>query len=567
MTSRRDLFKAGLAAGAGAVLPVSAAHGGPPGAGDDALTLVNGKIHTLDAASSVVSSVAMRNGRFVSVGNASNPGPGGKVINLHGRTVIPGIVEGHVHVVSLANRPGYHVPLEMTTTIREVQEALAARRPGVPEGQWITSMGGWHPFQWVDGRRRPTRAELDAAVPDRPVFLFERFTGPAIVNSMGKAIFDAIDAGPLPHPAAVKINTGADGLIAAGGFVGGGPAITALYVLRTLQTFEDKLRSTRDAMAYAASVGLTAMLDHVLFPTPGPLHPHQVLSNLDHYRMYDSWLHLHRQGETLVRLQMNFLHNQGFIPALGGLENQLPELRERLKNQFQFFGDDLMMTGSIGEWAAPIGAGEVWFEAQRLVAQARWRNENSVGTLAQLAQVVDAYEKVDAEFGIRDLRWMVHHVPFVTNELLSHLQALGCGVQMSAFRWVTSGPTATNVGAPFRDIIDHGIQVGIHGDGAHIAPLSPWPHLYYVTTGINSFGVQVNEGQHLTREEALRLFTKGNAWFLRMEDKLGSIEPGKLADLVVLSDDYFGVRDEDIKKLRSVLTVVGGKIVHDMGVI
>jgi hypothetical protein len=226
----------------------------------------------------------------------------------------------------------------------------------------------------------------------------------------------------------------------------------------------------------------------------------------------------------------------------------------------------MLMTGSIGEWAAPIGAGAVWFEAQRLVAEARWRNENSVGSLAQLAQVVNAYEAVDAEFahqgGIRDLRWMVHHVPFVSADLLTRLQNLGCGVQMAAYRWVTAAQGASGVGAPFRTIVDHGIQVGIHGDGAHIAPLSPWPHLYYATTGLSSFGEQVNAGQQLTRQEALRIFTRGNAWFLRMEDRIGSIEEGKLADLAVLNDDYFGVRDEDIKKLRSVLTVVGGKIVH-----
>jgi hypothetical protein len=388
-----------------------------------------------------------------------------------------------------------------------------------------------------------------------------------MTNSLGKAFFDAVDLGPLPHPDAVKVNVAADGLIAAGGFVGGGPAITALYLLRRMQTFEDKKRSTNDAMAHAAGVGLTAMLDHVLFPTPGPLHPHQVLSNLDHYRMYDPWLALHREGKAFVRLQMNFLHNQGNIPALGGLENQLPELKERLRNQFQFFGDDMLMTWSSGELATPIDAGAVWFEAQRLVAQARWRNENSVGSLAQLAQVVDAYEKVDAEFGIRDLRWMVHHVPFVNADLLERLKALGCGVQMSAFRWVTAGPGATNVGAAFRTIADHGIQVGIHGDGAHIAPLNPWLHIYYATTGVSSFGEQVNAGQHLTREEALRLFTRGNSWFLRMDDKIGSIETSKLADLVVLNHDYFSVRDEDIKKIRPVLTVVGGKIVHDTGVV
>jgi predicted amidohydrolase YtcJ len=323
------------------------------------------------------------------------------------------------------------------------------------------------------------------------------------------------------------------------------------------QTFEDKKRSTLDAMAFSASVGVTAHLDETLFPTPGPLAPTQALSNLDQYRMYDSWLALHREDKTFVRLQMNFLSNQS-DPAL-------PELHERLRNQFQFFGDDMMMTGSIGEWAAPIGAGAVWFEAQRLVAQAQWRNENAVQSLAQLQQVVEAYEAVDREFGIKGLRWMVHHVPFVSLDLLTRLRNLGGAVEMAAFRWVTSGPTSTNVGAPFRTIVDHGIQVGIHGDGVHIAPLNPWLHIYYATTGLNSYGVQVNPGQQLTRQEALRLFTRGNSWFLRMEDKIGSIEKGKLADLLVLNRDYFSVPDEAIKKIRPILTVVDGQVVHDTG--
>jgi predicted amidohydrolase YtcJ len=252
---------------------------------------------------------------------------------------------------------------------------------------------------------------------------------------------------------------------------------------------------------------------------------------------------------------MNFLQNQN-DPAL-------PELRERLRNQFQFFGDPMMMTGAIGEWAAPIGSGAVWREAQRLVGQYQWRNENAVGSLAQLQQVVEAYEAVDQEFGIKGLRWMVHHVPFVSNDLLTRLKNLGGGVEMAAFRWVSSGPTATNVGAPFRTIVDHGIQVGIHGDGVHIAPLNPWSHIAYAVTGLNSFGQQVNPNQHLTRAEALRIFTKGNAWFLRMEDKIGSLETGKLADLVVLDRDYFTVPDNQIRNLRSALTIVDGRIVHN----
>ena len=525
---------------------------------ENTTVLANGKIHTMDAADSVVNAVAIRHNRILAVGGAVPKAGGGvRVINLGGRTVVPGLVEPHIHIVSLGNRPGYHTILENTASIKEVQEALASRRKDVPEGAWITSMGGWHPNQWAE-HRHPTLAELDAAVPDRPVMLYERFTGPAVTNSLGKKFFDAADAGAPAHPDIHKINVSATGAIAAAGFGSGGPAASALFLLRNLQSLEDKKRSTSDAMRYSASVGLTALLDQVLFPTPGPLHPNQILSNLDQYHMYDAWLELHREGRTIVRLQTNFLQNQN-DPAL-------PELKERLRNQFQFFGDDMMQTGSIGEWAAPLNAGAVWAEAQRVVARAGWRNENAVQNLAGLKQVVESWEAVNKESDITKLRWVVHHVPEVNADLLTRLKNLGCGVEMGAFRWVTSSDPKVIAGPPFRTIMDHGIQVGIHGDGVHIAPLNPWLHIYYAVTGLNSFGDQVNPGQHLTREEAIRLFTRHNPWFLRMEDKIGTIETGKLADLVVLDRDYFSVLDAEIKKVRSALTIVDGKIVHNTGI-
>ena len=114
------------------------------------------------------------------------------------------------------------------------------------------------------------------------------------------------------------------------------------------------------------------------------------------------------------------------------------------------------------------------------------------------------------------------------------------------------------VGPPFRRAST--------ANGVNIAPLNPWSHIAYAVTGLNSFGQQVNPNQHLRRAEALRLFTKGNAWFLRMEDKIGSLETGKLADLVVLDRDYFTVPDNQIRNLRSVLTIVDGRIVHNDGV-
>jgi len=543
-----------------ALLGSSEAFGQSTGAAFDdetTLVLVNAKIHTMDARDTVVNTVSIRHDRFVAVGGRPlKVGRGVRVIDLRGRTVVPGLIEPHIHIVSLGNRPGYHTVLENTTSIQEVQEALAARRKTVPEGAWITSMGGWHPNQWRE-HRHPSLAELDAAVPDRPVLLYERFTGPCATNSLGKKFFDAADAGPKVHPDIVPAKVAANGAIATAGFTGGGPSASALFYLRRMQTFEDKKRSTLEAMQYSASVGLTSHLDQVLFPTPGPLHPNQILSNLDQYRMYDAWLALHHEGKTIVRLQTNFLQNQN--------DPQLPELKERLRNQFPFFGDDMLRTGAIGEWAAPLASGAVWREAQHLVGQAGWRNENAVQNLAGLRQVVEGYEEVNRENDITKLRWVVHHVPEVNKDLLDRLKALGCGVEMGAFRWVTSADPKVVAGPPFRTIFDHGIQAGMHGDGVHIAPLNPWLHIYYAVTGKNSFGDQVNPGQQLTRAEALQLFTRHNSWFLRMEDRIGTIESGKLADLAVLDRDYFTVPDAELKQIRSALTIVNGKIVHDTG--
>jgi predicted amidohydrolase YtcJ len=560
--SRRDLFKAGAAAGLGAMLPGSAAAAGPQGVGQDNqtdYTFVNGRIHTMDDKASVVSAVAIRNGRFVSVGGAANPGPGAKVINLKGRTVVPGLIESHTHFVSLANRPGYHVAgLELARNLGEVLDMLAERhdRGDVPEEAFITAMGGWHTRQWAE-QRLPNLAELDAAAPDRPVFLLQSFQGPSATNSRGMAFFrDAMS--PLAGPVVV----GEDGSIASGL-----QSRIALYHLRHRQTFEDKRRGALDAMAHSARVGITTNLDQVLPPSPGPINPGQSLSNLDHYRMYDAWLALHREGKAFIRLQMNFLHNQGNIPELGGLENQLPELRERLRNQFQFFGDDMMRTGAIGEWAAPIGAGDVWFEAQRLVAEARWRNENSPGNLAALTQVVEAYEAMEAEFGIKELRWGVQHINQATPDLLQRLKDLNCGVSMSGFRWLQGNPGPAPVGSPFRMVLDSGIPAGMHEDGVHIAPHNPWFALHYAATGLNVFGQQINLGQQITRQEALHCYTRGNAWYLNRENDIGSIEVGKLADLVVLDRDYFSVSDAAMRETRPVLTVVDGRIVYDAGML
>ena len=569
--SRRNLLKAaaGVATAIGAPVSASARGNGQDDRDRNGherdLVLRNGKIHTMDDGNSVVRTVRIRDGRFLAVGRDAEQGPDAKEIDLRGRTVVPGLIESHTHFVSLANRPGYHVAgLELATNLAEVLAMLAARRKDVPPGQFITSMGGWLVRQWTENRL-PTLAELDSAVPDRPVYLMAGGSGPGVTNTLGKAFFESVST-PLAGPVLV----GADGSIINTGGVN--HATRALYHLRVLQTFEDKRRSALDAMAYTARVGLTTCLDQVLPPSPGPLTPTQALSGLDHYRMYDAWLSLHREGKAYTRLQTNFLHNQGFNAALGDLQFQLPELRERLRNTFPFFGDDMMKTGWIGEWAAPFALQAtnpngyaVWYEAQRLVAQAGWRNENSQSSVVNIEQVVSTYEAMDAEFGIKDLRWGLQHGEMATPEQLARLKALNCGLSMSGFRW-TGEPRAD--GLPivlFKQIVESGIQAGMHEDGVHIAPHNPWFALHFATTGLNYRGVLSNPGQQITRQQALHAYTRGNAYYANREDELGSIEEGKLADLVVLDKDYFTVDDAQMRSIKPILSVVAGKVVHDTG--
>ena len=583
--SRRNLLKASALAGvaavtgggltAGVAQATAARARGRAKKKDRELVLVNGRIHTMDDRNRVVSSVSIRDGRFAEVGHGERS-EHARVVDLRGHTVVPGLIESHTHFVSLANRPGYHVAQwELASNVAEVLTLLAARRRDVPPGQFITAMGAGTPRMFAE-LRLPTLAELDAAVPDRPVFLYQGGGGPARTNTLGKQFFESATA-PLAGPVVV----GADGSIA-----GGNPSMAnrALYHLRVRQTFEDKKRSALDAMDFTASVGLTALLDQTLVAVatgtldPASLDPQptHALFTLNHYRMYDAWLALHAEDKAFVRLQINFLHNQGFIPELGSdLEKQLPELRERLKNQFHFFGDDMVRTGGIGEWAAPFAAPTnangyaVWYEAQRLCAKARWRNENAQPGVAGIQQVVETYEAMDREFGIKDLRWGLQHVDLATPEQLARLKNLNCGVSMSGFRWLNGLPSATGapVGPLFPQIIASGIPAGMHEDGVHIAPHNPWFAMHYATTGLNVLGQQINPGQQISRQQALHAYTRGNAWYLNREDELGSIEEGKLGDLVVLDRDYFTVSDAAMRRTSPILTVVDGKVVYDAGVL
>jgi predicted amidohydrolase YtcJ len=563
---------AGVAVAAGQALPASPVdvlvlraqgpQGAPPAAGAAPdLMLVNGRVHTMDARNTVAGTVTIRNGRIAAVGDAAPRGaaPAGlQVLDLRGRTVVPGLIETHLHGLDTAERVGYHaLDVESATSIREVQEVLAAHRTTVPEGQWITAIGAAHPNLWAE-KRFPTLQELDDAVPDRPVLLYQGFNGAAATNTPGKRFFDAADAAPPPHPDYIKVNVSETGAIGAS-TPKGGPSTSTLYLLRRLQTFEDKKRNALRTMAYSTSIGITSWLDKSTIYALGPLHPRQGSAAVDPYKVYRSWNELHREGRMSMRVQFDF--------TCFAERDDNAMLKEYLKHALPFFGDDMLRTGGIGEWPAPAAEVEQTRAAQRLVAEAGWRCDNDAGNAAALQRVVEQLEAVNEEFDITGLRWNVNllgsGVGWVTADLLTRLRGLGCSIQLSANNWVNSSKPDVVAGHAYRTITGHGIRASLFSNATHISPLNPWLHLYYVVTGVNTYGQQVNPGEQLTREDALRYRTRESSWFLRMEDRIGSIEPGKLADLVALDRDYFSVPDVEIKKIRSVLTVVDGRIVHE----
>jgi predicted amidohydrolase YtcJ len=241
-------------------------------------------------------------------------------------------------------------------------------------------------------------------------------------------------------------------------------------------------------------------------------------------------------------------------------------LKEHLRNSLPWFGDDMLRTAGIGEWPAPAAALEQTRAAQRLVAEAGWRCDNDASNLQALAQLVEQLEAVNRDIDITQLRWNVNllgsSAGWVGNEHLDRLQALGCSIQLCMNNWVNSNDQKI-AGHSYRTINRHPIRKSLFSNATHISPLNPWLHLYYVVTGVNSYGMQVNPGEFLTRADALRLRTRESAWHLRMEDRLGTIEAGRLADLVVLDRDYFTVPELEIKQIRSLLTIVDGKIVHE----
>jgi predicted amidohydrolase YtcJ len=438
--------------------------------------------------------------------------------------VIPGIIDAHNHIVLVGNRPGWHTPLEHVFTIPDAIAALNARSAAVPPGEFITTIGPVSAMQFME-RRLPTLAELDAV--NRPVYI-QAAQGGARTNSQGKRWLEARG-----------VTIAADGAIA-------GPALAAalLALRKELLTPETRKRSALDALKYYAELGITTHRDCGAFHSDGPSGG---IANENIYTMHNPFLALHREGTLPARLRIEFAHQDS--PAANP---PLPTLSQRLKNSFPFYGDEWIRTGGIGEFT---GGG---VEGLRAIAMAGWRAEDHALNLAGVTNLVKDRETVNAEIPLSGLRWIISHVPALPLDLANRMDAMGMGVLVG---W---GPlrNGIDVGPPYRMLMNHHIRKGYHSDGGDITVINPWLNFSTIVTGRNLAGQPILGDQTLMRQEILWLATAASKWFI-WEDDLGSIEIGNHGDLVVLDRDYFTVSDEDLKRTRSLLTVIAGNVVHN----
>ena len=477
------------------------------------LLLTNGRF--VDGRGLAGSALTIRNGRIVSIGDAPGPGAAARTIDLGGRTVVPGFIDAHAHYTRAGVNPGYEARrIERALSIAELQDAIAKRAMSVPPGAFITCIGGWNHTQFAENRR-PTKAELDAAAPKHGVYISGTGgnTG-AITNSIGRTFFSA---------SGVMVDE-ATGVVMS--------AQAAVAALQAGQTPDDRLRGTADLNAHANSLGLTGVI------------------NAGNLADQELALTLWRQEKLTVRMRPVF-------PA-----DSPHDVEARVLNNFsqrgRAVGDDLFRPAGFGERIGGMDPTSAQFEpTARMIARHGWLLQQHSITLKENDFHLAAFQSIAREHPIDRLRWSIIHLQSIDESRLSALEALGCGASAQTWTYFGNGG-----GPPFRRIVDSGIPAAVGTDSTNVSALDPWVSLFYMTTGRNAAGMITNEGQQVSRIEALRLYTEGAAWFSFDDHHLGSFVAGKYADLSVLSHDYLTVPEQQIRRIESVLTLVGGTIVH-----
>ena len=531
---------------------------------------VGGKIVTADAAFSIAQAVAVRGGRFLAVGSDAEieelAGLDTVRTDLGGRTVLPGLIDTHVHV-EMAGLGNFAVSFEGVNTVAEALSRVSAQAARTKPGGWVRGMM-WHPVAQLKESRYLTREELDRAAPDHPVCLpIGHFT---MVNSKALEIAGITRDTPDPEGGIIHHDpkTGEpNGLLEE-------RAETMMHDLLPEWTHDERAAQLRDAMAQCNSHGLTAAVSAAV--DPATFRAHQ-----------DVW----KSGTATLRISAMYAPTGSLNPSISPEEWEIFFSRIGAASDFgnewlSFSAVKLQIDGGMTLRTAamrdgypddPDYKGTTVIEAEpfeRLVATANrygWRvGVHAVGDAA-VDRALDAFEKVDAERSIRDRRFIILHGSLIRREQMERARRLGVRVDaQSVFLWEKAPIIARYLGKntadrafPARSLIDVlGIDNVGQGTDFPINGLSPFVNIYVMVTRRDKKGDVYGPNEAISREEAIRLYTSSAARYAFAENLIGSIEPGKLADMVILSDDLLTVDVEKIKDIRALETVVGGETVY-----
>jgi hypothetical protein len=533
------------------------------------LILTNGRFHTLQKIKPTASAVAIRDGRFLVVGATrdvmAHRGPKTKVIELAGRTVIPGLNDSHIHPI----RGGLNYNMELrwdgVPSLADALRMLKEQAKRTPPPQWVRVVGGWTEFQFSE-RRMPTLDEINLAAPDTPVFVLHLYDRAFLNGAALRAVGYTKDTPEPPGGAIQRDKQGnPTGLLIAR------PNANILY--STLAkgprlSHEDQINSTRHFMRELNRFGVASAIDAGggFQNYPGD------------YEVIDE---LHKRGELTLRLAYNLFTQKP--------KQELVDFRQWTQMTKPGAGDDFYRMNGAGEMLVYSAADfEDFLEPRpdmpptmeadlkavvRHLVENRWPFRLHATYDETISRALNVYEEINRQIPFAGLHWFFDHCETISDRNIERIKALGGGIAIQhrmAYQGEyfinRYGAKAAEHSPPISKMLKMGIPVGAGTDGTRVASYNPWVALYWLVSGKTVGGTALYpKTNRLDRSEALRLWTVGSSWFSGEEGKKGEIALGQLADLAVLSADYFSVPEEEIKRIESVLTIVGGKSVYGAG--
>jgi len=528
------------------------------------LILHNGRIMTLDHKYPEATNLAVKDGRIVGVDDAEDyqRGPETKVIDLKGRRVIPGLNDSHLHVI----RGGLNYNMELrwdgVPSLADGLRMLKAQVERTPPGQWVRVVGGWTEFQFAE-RRMPTLEEINAAAPDTPVFILHLYCRALLNRAALRACGYTKDS---PNPPGGEIQRDSKGNPT--GLLVARPNATILYATLAKGPKlppEHQMNSTRHFMRELNRLGLTSIIDagggYQNYP--------------EDYAIIEE---LHKREEMTLRIAYNLFTQKP--------KQEKEDFARWIRMTGPGKGDDFFRCNGAGEMLVfsaadfedfleprpdlPVSLEGELKEVVALLAANRWPFRLHATYDESITRFLNVFEQVNRDFPFKRLNWFFDHCETVSDGNLERIRALGGGIAIQhrmayqgEYFMERYGKNAAERTPPMRKMLELGIPVGGGTDATRVASYNPWVSLYWMVTGKTVGGISMYPDRNrLTREEALRLYTQGSSWFSSESGKKGAIARGQLADFVALTRDYLSVPEEDIKAIESVLTVVGGVVVH-----